>query len=105
MNETIFEKEGQVNQLKSSPLLLMKEGRIPRVFDMICSGDGEEILYQIGNALNQSIENNKNLDNVYQYDGLKKAKGDWVLGWLNKKNECSFIQSEKERSIEKVKYI
>ena len=96
VNETIFEKEGQVNQLKSSPLLLMKEGRIPRVFDMICSGDGEEILYQIGNALNQSIENNKNLDNVYQYDGLKKAKGDWVLGWLNKKNECSFIQSEKE---------
>lgn len=93
--ETMFEEEGKVKQLKSSPLLLMKDGKIPRVFDMICSGDGEEILYQIGNGINQCLKNDEKFDNVYKYDGLKKAKGDWTLGWLNKENECEFIQSQK----------
>lgn len=95
-NETIFEEDGEVKQLKSSPLLLMKEEKIPKVFDAICSGDGEEILYQIGNGVNQCLKNDKPLDNLYHYDGLKNAKGDWTLGWLNENNECEFIQSEKE---------
>ena len=95
VGETMFEENGKVKQLKSSPLLLMKDGKIPKVFDMICSGDGEEILYQIGNGINQCLENEESFDNVFKYEGLKDAKGDWTLGWLNKNSECEFIQSKK----------
>lgn len=96
INETIYEENGDICQLKSSPLLLMQSKKIPRIFDMICSGDGEEILYQIGNAVNHSLENNQNFCDVYTYKGLLKAKGDWLLGWINDKNECQFLKSRKE---------
>lgn len=96
INETLFEENDVIKQLQSSPLLLMQSKKIPKIFDMICSGDGEEILYQIGNAVNQSLETNLNFCDVYRYEGLKSAKGDWILGWINDKNECQFLRSKKE---------
>jgi len=96
VGETMFEENGTVKQLRSSPLLLMKENKIPKVFDIICSGDGEEILYEIGNGVNQCLKERKKLNQVYKYYGLKKAKGEWCLGWLNEQNECEFIISNKE---------
>lgn len=95
-NETIFEEDGEAKQLNSSPLLLMKNKKIPKVFDMVVSGDGEEILYQIGNSVNQSLKNNQDFKAVYKYDGFKDAKGDWTIGWLDENDECEFIQSTKE---------
>lgn len=95
-NETIFEEDGEAKQLDSSPLLLMKNKKIPKVFDMVVSGDGEEILYQIGNAVNQSLKINQDFKAVYKYDGFKDAKGDWMIGWLDEDDECEFIQSTKE---------
>lgn len=96
INETLYEENGNIKQLQSSPLLLMRNKKIPPIFDMICSGDGEEILYQIGNAVNQSLKANLDFRHVYRYEGLKKAKGDWILGWINDKNECQFLRSRKE---------
>lgn len=96
IGETMYEEKGEVKQLKSSPLVLMKEGKIPQVFDLISSGDGEEILYQIGKAVNKCDENGESLKNVYKYSGLKEANGDWTLGWLDENNEYSFMQSNKE---------
>lgn len=95
INETLYEENGEVKQLKSSPLELMKSNKIPKVFDMISSGDGEEILYHIGNAVNQSLKNKHNFDDVYNYDKFKEARGDWVLGWLDKDDGCQFVQSDK----------
>jgi len=94
--EVMFEENGEVKQLNSSPLVLMQNGTIPRVFDMICSGDGEEIIYQIGNAVNQCLEKEESFNEVYRYSGLKDAKGDWAIGWIDENNGCSFIQSNKE---------
>lgn len=96
ITETLYEKDGNVEQLNSSPLKLMEDGKIPKVFDMVSSGDGEEILYQIGNAVNQALINGKDLKDVYKYEGLKKAKGDWVLGWLDEQGKSAYIQSSKE---------
>lgn len=96
INETLFEENGNIRQLKSSPLFLMQNKKIPRIFDMVCSGDGEEILYQIGKAVNQSLDNYQNFFNVYRFEGLKEAKGDWILGWINDKNQCQFLRSRKE---------
>lgn len=96
VGETMFEEQEEIKQLSSSPLLLMKNGTIPKVFDMVCSGDGEEILYQIGNAVNECLEKGETFDNVYKYGGLTEAKGDWLVGWLSNENECDFIKSKKE---------
>ena len=95
-NETLYEQDGQVMQLNSSPLKLMQEGKIPKVFDMVSSGDGEEVLYQIGNAVNQALLKGESFDSVYGYEGLKSARGEWVLGWLDKQGESQYIQSKKE---------
>lgn len=96
LNETLFEENGNIRQLKSSPLLLMQNKKIPKIFDMVCSGDGEEILYQIGKAVNQSLEKSQNFFNVYKFKGLKEAKGDWILGWMNDRNQCEFLKSSKK---------
>ncbi len=96
INETLYDENNEIVQLSSSPLVLMKEHKIENVFDMFCSGDGEEILYQIGNAVNQSLERSGNFEYVYSYDKFKDAKGDWILGWLNSDNEYQFIQSNKK---------
>lgn len=95
-NETLFEEKGEIKQLKSSPLVLMKEQKIPKVFDMVSSGDGEEILYEIGNAVNQSIEKGQGFDGIYSYDGFKNAKGDWTIGWIDENDEYKFTTSNKE---------
>lgn len=96
VNETFYEENGEIMQLQSSPLELMRSNKIPKVFDMISSGDGEEILYQIGNAVNQSLKNKGNLHDVYNYKGFKEARGEWTLGWLDENNYCQFIQSDKK---------
>lgn len=96
VNETLYEENGEVKQLKSSPLELMRNNKIPKVFDMVCSGDGEEILYQIGNAVNQSLKSKQSLEDVYKYDKFKEAKGDWTLGWLDENGNCQFVQSDRE---------
>ena len=95
INETLYTQDDEVIQLSSSPLNLMEEGKIPKVFDMICSGDGEEIIYQIGNAVNQSLIKGNNFDKVYEYEGLNLARGDWTLGWLDKEGKSQFIKSSK----------
>ena len=91
--ETIFCKDTSIEQLKNSPIKLMQSSQIPRVFDMVISGDGEEIIWQIGRAVGYTMSEGLALDNVYKYEGLKDAKGNWVLSWLDNRDEIQALKS------------
>lgn len=95
--ETLYSYDNKIFQLESSPLSLMKNNKIPKVFDMISSGDGEEILYEIGKAVNECDKKGVSLKNVYNYNNYKAAKGYWVLGWLDNNNEYQYVISNNEK--------
>lgn len=95
--ETLYAYDNNIYQLESSPLTLMKKNKIPKVFDMVSAGDGEEILYEIGKAVNYCDENNLPLKHVYDYKNFKRAKGYWVLGWLDDNNEYKYVVSNNEK--------
>ncbi len=78
----------------SSPLRLMAEGKIPIVFDLVVSGDGEEIIFEIGEILGTLIKQNKNFTELYQHtDNLTRAKGDWIAGWIDDKEIHTIISN------------
>lgn len=47
--ETVFQaRDGAVVHHRGSPVLLMKEGKITKCFDLVVSGDGEDVIAAIG---------------------------------------------------------
>lgn len=63
---------------------------------MVVSGDGEEILYRIGKKINQSINNYGNFEGAIDIEEFKKAKGNWIAGYLDEEDICNFVTSDKE---------
>ena len=94
VNETVFCENLEFVQLANSPLKLMEMARIPKVFDMVISGDGEEIIWQIGRAIGYSLDMNIPLCSVYGYSELKGAKGNWVIGWLDENMKPVFLKGD-----------
>jgi radical SAM superfamily enzyme YgiQ (UPF0313 family) len=59
-NETFFSSDaGSVCHLHASPAKLMAQGKIPHVFDLAFSGDGEDFIAEVGEV-------------VARFDGLKQ---------------------------------
>lgn len=93
VNETLYLNNHVVQCLPASPLKLMETSVIPKVFDLVVSGDGEEAIWQIGRALGAALEKGLPFESVYQYGDLKRAKGTWIMGWLDNKRQISTITS------------
>jgi B12-binding domain/radical SAM domain protein len=97
INETVYLENNSLNQHMGSPLKLMAKGKIPQVFDLLVSGDGEEIVAQIGEVVSKLLSSLAcPAENVTAPDCRKvllEAKGDWILCW-NNKVEQEYIASK-----------
>jgi len=84
-SETIYQgQDGRVVNHPGSPLRLMAEGRIPQVFDLVISGEGEHIIAWIGEKISdleshkiQPVMINSHLQGSFQ------VPGKWIIGWID----------------------
>jgi B12-binding domain/radical SAM domain protein len=85
-NETFWSKGNEFFHHNGSPLrnIAVSNDASQNVFDLVISGDGEDVTYQIGEVVGQLISEGKNLKEFYNYsDRLLQAKGNWVAGWVD----------------------
>lgn len=67
-----------------SPLLLIQQGKIPPVFDMVVAGQGEDIIAKIGDVAEKAA-NEGNVRNIQPYlSELQTANGDWIAGYIDR---------------------
>lgn len=79
---------------KGSPLKNMIDSN-ENYFDLVLSGDGEEVIVQIGEMLGDILESKKEQKTFFtQINKLQKAKGKWFAGWIDKsKKSIEHIKS------------
>jgi len=65
-----------------SPLRLMADGRIPRVFDLAVSGDGEHIIAALGALVDAATTTRGRQQTVDLANLDKNVPGDWIVGAL-----------------------
>ncbi len=82
-NETLFEAKGRIKHHRASPLRLMQAGRLPPVFDLVVSGEGEMVIRDIGRIIGDLVLHQHPLAEFYAHIAhFRKTAGRWVMGWL-----------------------
>ncbi len=85
INETVYLRGQTVFHHKSSPLLLMSQGKIPIVFDLVVSGDGEDVVLEIAQQISRLRKKNSPLSRFFtNLKSLETARGNWIVGWVEK---------------------
>lgn len=83
VNETIYTKNGVVEHHVGSPVILMEQNKISPVFDLVVSGDGEEVVQRLGECLGDDILNNHQIQKFSKYVPLfSNIKGKFILSWI-----------------------
>jgi len=84
-SETIYQgQDGRVINHPGSPLRLMSEGRIPQVFDLVISGEGEHIIAWIGEKISDLESQKIQPTMISSYlQGSFQVPGKWIMGWIN----------------------
>lgn len=77
-NETIYREGSHVRHNPSSPLRLMSEGKIPQNFDIVLSGDGEDVIVKLGELVSR-YQSAKEV--TAHLDDLKECAGNWIVGY------------------------
>ena len=102
--ETTFLIDNEISVNNNCSLKLMLNKEIPRVFDFVLSGDGEESIVQLVEAIGDQKSQNKKIDLNEVSNKILKANGDWLLGWLSETNEPCYLKSNnKEINYNKIK--
>lgn len=84
VNETMFLEEEDIRHHPGSPLRLMHTGAIPRVFDLVVAGEGEDVIRSIGAAIATSLRDHKSPASPNSFvPGLECAAGSWIAGWID----------------------
>lgn len=84
-NETIyFGQDGQLNHHPGSPIRLMKNKTIPKVFDLVISGEGEYVIAELGNFVAQTRRGENLVKSVRTKlsEKAKQTSGKWLAAWL-----------------------
>ncbi|MBU1151428.1 B12-binding domain/radical SAM domain-containing protein [Patescibacteria group bacterium] len=93
-NETIYPtQEGTIKHHFGSPLRLMAEERIDRVFDLVVSGEGEYIIASIGEivgGLDQRKISPAEISNHLQE--ISQTSGKWIVGWVDDIKEIHVVE-------------
>lgn len=93
-SETIYlTQDGIVKHHPGSPLRLMAEGYIDRVFDLVVSGEGEHIIASIGKII--ADLNQRKIPSAKISDYLQKVSqtpGRWIIGWVDKQKKIYTIE-------------
>lgn len=83
-SETFFiSKNKNVQHHIASPLKLMSEKTINPIFDLVVSGDGENVISNIGEIIYKLKLRNKPFDNFFDsssIDLFQTSRGDWIAG-------------------------
>jgi len=75
---------GVVRHHVSSPVRLMAEGLVPPVFDLVVSGEGEDVIRLLGEAVAGQVHANRPpSDAAAVAAGVRGAAGRWVVGWYD----------------------
>lgn len=91
--ETVYWKNNQVNHHPGSPVMLMESGSIPKVFDLVVSGDGEDVVKTIGESLGKHIINQENVLSFSNYiNEFETTKGNFILSWVEEGNIKTFVK-------------
>lgn len=95
-NETFWNKGNEFFHHNGSPLrnISVSNDTKQNVFDLVISGDGEDIISQIGEIVGQLISEGKNLNLFYNHiNQLLQAKGNWIAGWVDNSFSINAIKS------------
>lgn len=96
VNETFYTEANQIKHHKGSPLLLMQQGKIDQVFDLVVSGDGEHISLKIAEIVQRVATDNLMVRNFFDHSlELSEAPGIWQAGWITARNEIETVRSLK----------
>ena len=84
INETFFDSGSEIINTGASPLKLMQEGKIDKIFDLVCGGESEELIVQILEQAGKCLSENQPFTQIYNELGeiQKNAKGKWRIGFL-----------------------
>jgi len=83
INETIYTKNGVVQHHVGSPVVLMQQRKIPTVFDLVVSGDGEEVIQCLGEHVGKDILRGNNIQKFSVYaKSFSHIKGSFILSWI-----------------------
>jgi B12-binding domain/radical SAM domain protein len=94
--ETFWNRDNEYFHHAASPLKIIQDSRdLPQnVFDLVVSGDGEEVITQIGEVIGQLISEGKGLCEFYSHiEKLTSAKGNWIAGWVDDSFSIQVIKS------------
>lgn len=81
-----------IAQHPASPMALMAEGRIPPVFDVVVSGDGEQVVADLGEMVENAVEAGRPAASVkFELDRLRGSPGRWVVGALDSCGRPQFL--------------
>ncbi|GAA5020307.1 hypothetical protein GCM10011506_05120 [Marivirga lumbricoides] len=87
---TFLDESGELGGNKSCTLRQMIRGEVPKVFDLVVSGDGEEVIYELGKII-VNLEDKFSVSSVLKKaDSLALAKGNWIGGYIES-NEISYL--------------
>lgn len=93
-NETFWYKNGEFHNHVGSPLRNMALTKETPVFDLVVSGEGEDVIVQIGEILGDLIAKGKKLSEFYLHaERLLQAKGNWIAGWLDNSKTIQSVKS------------
>lgn len=82
--ETTYLSHGEVKHHPGSISLLMQGGTVPQVFDLIVSGDGEEVVQMIGEVIGGEVLDGQPIKNFSYYKDLFQAiRGNFILSWID----------------------
>lgn len=76
-SETIYREQANVLHSVSSPLCLMSEGKIPPLFDVVVSGDGEQVIAKLGELVAIHDSAKKVIANLGE---VRDCAGNWIVG-------------------------
>lgn len=85
-SETLYAdpRAGGIAHHPASPLLLMRDGAIPHVFDLVVSGDGEHVIARLGELVDETeragLPAARAAARAFE---AADARGDWIVGWLS----------------------
>lgn len=82
VSESIYlNQDGLVSHHTSSPLLLMANRRIDKLFDLVVSGEGEHIIAWIGEIVDNLDNREISLSRVIEHTGnIGSVPGNWIIG-------------------------
>lgn len=95
-NEAIYiTHDGTIKHHPSSPLRLMAEEHIDRVFDLVVSGEGEYITASIGEIVSDLDQRKIPPVKISNYlQEISQVPGRWIIGWVDDIKEVHVIEGK-----------